>query len=260
MNSVEPIAGHIVPFSLVLTRVIGLFMTTPILANRSIPRRAKVLIAVMFSTAVYPGLAAVAQESPPADLFTLLPLLLSELAVGAAIGFIAGLPILAMDLGGFLMGYQMGLGMARVYNPEVDNDTDVLGQLMTYLVVAGFLGAGGLDALFLCVVQTFASVPAGSFALTHVPLETVTGVLTSGFEMAFRVALPLLSMIFLTMIALGIISKTIPQINVMTVGFTFKIIIGLLMIVACLGAVQQVGVEEVERVLRLVLDWSRGAG
>jgi flagellar biosynthetic protein FliR len=106
-------------------------------------------------------------------------------------------------------------------------------------------------------VGTFKSVPVGAFAIDRVPLDAVVGVVASGVELAMRVAAPVLSIVFLLMIALGFVMKTMPQINVMSVGFTVKILFGIAMLAASLAAMQQAGAEEIERVLRLVVEWGR---
>ena len=257
MPSLTPILGHAAPFLLVVFRLAGLMVFTPLLANRAMPRRFRVMLAVMFAAAIYPTLPAAVQIEPDIDLAGLLPLVVSELLIGVVIGFLAGLPVLAMDLAGFMMGHQMGMSLARVYNPDVGSDTDTFGQLLMYVALGAFVALGGLEAAFLALVSTFKNVPIGAFALDRVPLDSVVGVIASGVELAVRVAAPVLSMIFLLMIALGFVMKTMPQINVMSVGFTVKILLGVAMLAASLGAMQHATSDEIGRVLRMIVDWGR---
>src|SRR6266436_2440996 len=98
MISIEPILNHLIPFALVVARLGGLFMFTPLLANQTLPRRFRALLAVMFSAAVYAGLPRSVQVAPDISLAGLVPLVLSELVIGAVMGFIAGLPIVSMDM------------------------------------------------------------------------------------------------------------------------------------------------------------------
>jgi flagellar biosynthetic protein FliR len=176
------------------------------------------------------------------------------------IGFLASLPNLAMNLAGFFMGHQMGLTLSQVYNPEIGADVDVLGQLLMYIGLGTFLAVGGLESCYLALVSTFERVPIGGFAITATPVETIVGVLTSGFELAIRVAAPVLAIIFLLMIALGFLMKTMPQINAMSVGFTIKILFGLAMLAVSVAAVQGAASEEIERVLGIIAGWSRSLG
>lgn len=257
MPTAYPLMSHVVPFVLVIFRLAGLLVFTPLLANRTLPRRFRVMLAVMLGAAVYPVLPTALQVEPNIDLVGLIPMALSEMLIGVVIGFLAGLPILALDMSGFLMGHQMGMSLARVYSPDTGTDSDVFGQVLMYLGLATFVALGGLEVAFMTLVGTFKSVPIGAFAPGRVPLDAIVGVVTSGVELAMRVAAPVLSIVFMLLIAMGFVMKTMPQINVMSVGFTVKILFGLAMLVASLTAMQQASADEIERVLRMVVEWGR---
>lgn len=257
MLSIEPILRHIVPFTLVVFRLAGLLVFTPLLSNQGVPRKFRAMLAVMLGAAVYPSLTVQLQTPPDTDLVGLLPLIASETLIGVVIGFLAAVPVLAMDMAGFLMGHQMGMSLGRVYNPEMGTDTDVFGQLLMYVGLGAFVALGGLDAAYLALVSTFERVPVGAFALDRAPLESIVGVVASGFELALRVAAPIMAMIFLLMIALGFLTKTMPQINVMSVGFTIKMLCGLAMLAVSLATMREATAAEIERVLRMMVDWGR---
>jgi flagellar biosynthesis protein FliR len=255
MPALEHILAHVAPFLLVAFRLAGLFVLTPVLANRSLPRRVRALMVLMLAVALYPMLPTQVQIAPDAGLADLGPLVFREFLIGLTMGFIAALPIHALDLAGYLISHQMGLGLARVYNPEMETDTDTTGQLIMYLGLASFVALGGIEVLFLSLADTFRNVPIGGLTVQQLPLDTVVGLIASGVELAVRVAAPVLCIIFLLMIAMGFVSKTMPQINIMSVGFTIKIIFGLGMLAASLGAMQHATADEVQRVLRLAVDW-----
>jgi flagellar biosynthetic protein FliR len=260
MPPVELLLQHAVPFVLVSFRLAGLFIFTPVLTNRLMPGRARALLVVMLAAALYPTLPAHAQVAPDAGLVTLIPLVVSETLIGAVIGFVASLPVLSLDMAGFLMSHQMGLSLGRVYNPDLGQDTDTLGQLVMYLGLAAFLSCGGMEALFVCLGRSFWSVPAGAVAMDGAPLDLIVGVLGAGFELAIRVSAPVVCIIFLLMVALGFVGKTMPQINIMSVGFTIKIIFGIAMIAASLGAAQQAVSREIERSIGGAMGWVTSLG
>lgn len=261
MPSVEPILWHVVPFLLVVTRLGGLFVLTPLLANRGVPARARMMLALTLGAALYAGVPNAWQSAPQVSLLMLAPLLVSELLIGMAMGFVAAVPIMALDLGGFIVGHQMGMGLARAYNPEADVDTDLLGQLLMYLGLGAFLAMGGLEAVFLALAHTFDRIPPGGFAASDIPLTPLIGVLTSGFELAVRVSAPAMGMVLLLLIAMGFVMKTMPQINVLSVGFTIKIMFGLLMLAASVAAVQQAAGDQIAATLRELVSWgAEGAG
>jgi flagellar biosynthetic protein FliR len=133
-----------------------------------------------------------------------------------------------------------------------------------YVALGSYVALNGLDAMFMALLYTFAKVPIGEFAPGQagvgVPIDAIVGVLTSGTELALRVSAPVLCIIFLLMIALGLIGKTMPQINIMSVGFTFKMFFGIAVLAGAMGIIQQVTSEEIERVLSMIVDWGRNMG
>jgi flagellar biosynthesis protein FliR len=255
--SFEPLLEHVAPFALVVSRIAGLMVLTPLLANRLLPRRYRALIAIMFAAAVYPGLSGQWHFEPDINLVSLAPLMVSELLIGVSIGFLAGLPIVGLDAAGYMMGHQMGLGLARVYNPEVGEDTDIIGQLMMYIGLAIFVSIGGLEAMFLALMSTFDSVPLGTFATDRLPLDLILGILSSAFELAIRVSAPVLCIVTLLMIAMAFIMKTMPQINILSVGFALKIIFGLSILIFALIAIQNAATDEIVRATNIIVHWAR---
>jgi flagellar biosynthetic protein FliR len=107
--------------------------------------------------------------------------------------------------------------------------------MLMYLGLGVFVSLGGLEALYLSLASTFERVPPGGFGLGMLPLDAIVGVVASGFELAIRVAAPAVCIIVLIMIAMGFVMKSMPQINVLSIGFTVKIIGGLLMVTLSLG-------------------------
>ncbi|MEX2219880.1 MAG: flagellar biosynthetic protein FliR [Phycisphaerales bacterium] len=260
MISYEPILSHVVPFMLVVARLGGLFLLAPILGNRFLPAKFRALLVVMLAAAVYPGLSSTVQHLPETTLLTLAPLIVTETLIGFTIGFIACLPIMCLDLAGYVMGHQMGLGLARVYNPHTAMDTDILGQLLMFIALGTFIALGGLEVLFVSLLSTYQGVPIGGVGGGVAPLDLVVGVLSSGVEMAARVAAPVVCIVFLLMISMGFIMKTMPQINILSVGFTVKILFGVGMVAAAIGSMHGAIQGELERVLNVVLDFGRTVG
>lgn len=257
MPGIEPLIAHAVPYALVVTRLIGLFVFAPMLTSLSIPVQARVLLAFMLGAAVYPAIP-VHYADVPLDLFGLAPLLVSETLIGVCVGVIASVPVMILQLGGHVTGFQMGLSMASVYNPEFDTNSDVVGETLFYLGFAVFLTVGGLEATYAALLTTFERVPLGGMAVSSAPLETYVGLASSGFEMALRVSGPAMAMVFLVLVAMGFVMKTMPQINVMSVGFAVKIVVGLLATAMALQVIANVAGDESLRVLTILGEWARG--
>ncbi len=258
MPGIEPLLAHVVPFALVVTRLVGLFVFAPMISSVSIPMQAKALVAVTLAAAVYPSIPAAYAGGASLDLFGLLPLLVSETLIGVCVGLIAAVPVMMLQLGGHVAGFQMGLSIASVYNPEFETQSDVVGETLFYLGFAIFLAVGGLEAMYAALLETFERVPLGGMAVSAVPLDTFVGLATSGFEMALRVSAPATAMVFMVMVAMGFVMKTMPQINVMSVGFAVKIVAGLLATAMALQVIHNVASDEAQRVLDLLARWAGG--
>lgn len=255
---------HTLPLALVAARMLGLFMTAPMLNSFLLPQRAKVLLGVSLAFASYPVVGPSAQvAASDLDLFALAPMLAMEAFVGYAIGLIGSLPLVLVQLAGYLMGYQMGLSLAQVFNPNVDIAADLPGQLLFLLALGAFLAIDGPEALFLSVLLTFQGAPPGTLLASQAPMELLLSVVSSGFDMALRVAAPVVGLIMLVEISLAFLMRTIPQINVLTVGFGLKILIGIAVLALAAVVVGETIAQHVSGVLRDTIAWSRiveGAG
>jgi hypothetical protein len=163
LPGVEPLIVHAVPFALVVTRMMGLFVFAPMLTSLSIPTQVRVLLACMLAAAVYPSIPLTYAETPM-TLFGLAPLLVSETLIGVCVGVIASIPVMILQLGGHVTGFQMGLSIATVYNPDFDTNSDVVGETLFYLGFAVFLAVGGLEATYAALLTTFERVPLGGMA------------------------------------------------------------------------------------------------
>ncbi|MCW5775113.1 MAG: flagellar biosynthetic protein FliR [Phycisphaeraceae bacterium] len=259
MSLTDGLLAHLVPFALVTARLGGLFMFAPLLSGPAVPIKVRAMLAVMASLAVYPGLMADGlAQSQPLSLFGVAPFIAAEALIGAAIGLLASIPLVAVQTGGHVMGYQMGLGIASVYNPEMDTQSDAVGELVFYLAVAAFLSMGGMELLFSALVGSFASLPPGAAAVQPGALELATGLAASGFDLALRVAAPVTGIIMLLMLAMGFIMKTMPQINVLSVGFAIKIIVGLIVLGLALRVLDTVIRDELSDGLGMVVRWAIG--
>lgn len=254
MNNIESILEFGIPFLLVLTRIIGLFLFTPMITSNSIPRIYKALLAFMFAVAIFP-FVPITELPPVVDTISLVPMLFTELLIGIIIGLIAGIPMMAIQLGGYIMGYQMGLSLAESFNPELDTNSSVVGQLLFFMSIFIYISVGGFETIFMILADSFHTIGSGSFVASDTPLDLLVNVLGSGFELALRVASPVMGVVSMLMISMGFIMKTMPQINIMSIGFSIQILAGLGILVMLISTVAAVAGDEMVHVLELLNQW-----
>ncbi len=216
--------------ALVLARITGLFLTAPMLNNSAIPLRVKVYLSLGVSLIVLPNVLALRPEV--LGWSDLLVGVGAELALGAVFGFVLNLMFVGLQLGTHLISQQAGLALAEVYNPGFDADMDILGTVYYWVVGIGFLAVGGHRLLIRSVLETFTLLPPMGFSWPQTVPVLVWSLFGGVFEMAIRVAWPVLLALLLSEMAMGFTSRVMPQINILVVGFPLRILVG--MVVALL--------------------------
>jgi flagellar biosynthetic protein FliR len=270
LPSLTPLIPHLVPFLLVLFRLGGLFIFAPMIGSPVVPVRVRTLIALIFAVGLYPTLAA-SPSRVPLDLFSIGFAAFFEVLIGAGIGLIAALPMYAVQLGGQVGGQQLGLGLAGIYNPAVDTESDVFGQLLLYVALSIFAAMGGLELAFISVAHTFGHIPPGeAWANASVLVggggghgrlvlgDLMLGLVTSGFDVALRISTPILGIILLETLATAFLMKTIPQLNIMSIGFGTKVILGLFILTVSVGALSEVIGDDVRHTCDAMVRWAAG--
>lgn len=258
LTQLNTLLQHVQPALLVMFRIGGLALFAPVLASPLLPVRMRILLVAMLGLASYPVLASTALTAPPVgqSLLDLVVAVGAEAMVGMLIGLAASLPLVAAQTGGLIMGQQMGLGFARFYNPDLGEEADVLEQIFFLTLLAVFLAAGGLDAIVGAILGSFEALPAGTvlhglFVERDVP-SLLASLLLAAFELALRVSAPLLALVFLETVILGFLAKTVPQLNVLSLGFPIRIIVGLGVIILALGPIGTVLIDGAAGMLQAI--------
>ncbi len=254
-----PILDHAGPFLMCLFRLSGLFVFAPVLGSPAIPMRVRGLMCIVFAVALYPTIPAEYQKPVEMDVMSLGWAVASETLIGVSIGLLAALPMYAVQLGGLIIGHQIGIGLANVYNPALDLEGDVVGQFLLFMAMAIFVSLGGLEVLFGALAHTFASVPLGGLSPAEAPLELLLGLVSSGMAIGLRVAAPVLCIVLAETLASGVIMRTMPQLNIMTIGFAIKVIVAMIALIGSIHAVAMLNREDTVMTLEAILDWARAA-
>ncbi len=263
MVHLSDILDHVPAALLVVFRLGGLMIAAPVFGSSVIPPRVRILLAFALGLAVYPLVGDAHLAAARAiDLWALAPVVGVELLVGVLIGFMAGLPLVAAQLGGLIMGQQMGLGFAQFFNPTIDDEADVVGQVLYLMVLAGFLLVGGHESMLLCVLDSFHHLPvpaAASFASGAGVVAVIVGLLTAALELSLRVAAPLLALIFLHTVAMGLIARTVPQMNILSFGFALRVLGGLAIVLLGLVVINEVMMEGIDEAWAAIFGWIENA-
>ncbi|MFM9958293.1 MAG: flagellar biosynthetic protein FliR [Phycisphaerales bacterium] len=260
MTSLEPILAHVPAFLVVLARFTGLFIFSPVLASAMIPRRVKIILTLSLAFCVYPTIDHAAFGPIPLSITALGPIMAMELALGAAMGIMMLTPLWAVQLAGTLMGQQMGLALAPLYNPATDIDSDSVGQLLFILALAIFIVLGGIEALFAGLAGSFMLLGPGQLRVDDTLVTTLAGLVGSAFHLAMRVSMPVLAIVLVETVAVGFITKTIPALNFMSVGFPLRMMLGILIMAASMAGIHAAIHADTRATIDLVQDWVQSLG
>lgn len=249
-------------WSLVLFRVAGIFVMAPLISGVVVPARVKAAIAITLACAAFPLVGKTNSVDPNLDVFSLLTLIVAEALIGFTIGTIASVPMMMMELAGVLSGTTMGMGLSRVYDPQRDAEVDLLGQFFFFIASGVFLAMGGLESIFRALLASFERIPIGatSSAIASAPsaAEIVTGIIASGFELGVRISAPVIAIVFLVIVLMGVVGKTMPALNVLSVGFSIKVLLGTLMLAWGLYALREPIAEATHEALMSAESWVAG--
>ncbi len=212
-------------YVLVLFRVGGLMITAPLFGSSAIPVRIRVGMAAVISLVLFPLVV------PGAPLhLSLKDALLGvagETMIGLVMGLALSLLLVGTGLGGMVAGQQAGLAMGRVYNPMTNADSTVFGTAFTLVFQTVFIVVGGHRALMSALLDTFEVIPLISFRAGPAMIELLVALLTSAFVLGLKLAAPVLIALFLTTVTLGFLGKTMPQLNILSVGFVVRVMLAL---------------------------------
>lgn len=225
-------------FVFTLFRIGGIMIFAPFFGSSNIIPQVKIGISVMVAFMLTPILAAKGVVLPEniRDIDMLTIVCVHELAIGALIGFIATMLFASLQISGQMIGMQMGFAIANVMDPQSENQVSIIGQVYFYYGIILFLMFGGHRFLLSGLVGSFDSVPIGGRDYLAGDYSETMGLFISGLSQMFtgvfvfsiRFAAPVVVTVFLVTIALGFIARTVPQMNIMMVGFPVQIAIGLL--------------------------------
>lgn len=214
-------------FALVLVRISGLMLTAPIYGSQIVPLRIRAALAMVIALLMFPIVA----PRLPADvtLVAAIPGLFGELAIGLIMGLALSLVFSGVQLAGMVIGQQAGLALGEVYNPVLNTDSSVLSETFLLTAMTAFVLVGGHRELMRSLLDTYATIPVLSFRVTPGTLTLMTDVLTGAYALGLRMAAPVLMALLIATLVTGFLSRTMPQLNILSIGFPIRALIALFM-------------------------------
>lgn len=231
---IEMINWNLVPaFILIFVRVAAFFVTMPLFSYRSVPVQFKIGIS-FFLTLIFISTIDISNVAMN-DLYFFL--LVKEALIGICIGLIAFILVSAIQVAGGLIDFQMGFAIANVVDPQTGAQSPLTGQYFYIIALLFLLAVDGHHMILNGIMNSFTIIPLDQF----IPfgeesiIQFVLLTFNAMFLIAFQMAIPIVGCLFLVDVALGIVARTVPQMNVFVVGLPIKILVSFLAILVFLA-------------------------
>ena len=216
------IAGLLWP----LTRILGLVAAAPLFGHASVPNQVKVLLGVLLALIIAPTVPAVPAVDPMS--WAGLLILVQELLIGLAMGFAMRLVFAAIEYAGELASNVMGFSFASFFDPTTQGRSAAISQFLSMVATMAFLAVNAHLVLLAALSESFTSLPISSSPISlAAPLE-LARLGSRIFSAGLQLSLPIIAALLITNVALGILTRAAPQLNIFGIGFPITLGVGML--------------------------------
>jgi len=208
--------------------MLALVASAPFFGARGIPASAKIGLAFVLTVIVAPVLGPMPNVQPASaqGLF----ILVQQLMIGVAMGLAIRIVFSAIEMAGHIMGLQMGLGFATFFDPQNATQIPIMGQFLGLIAMLFFLAINGHLMVVNALVESFTVLPIGFSAFSSQGWHTL--VLWGGevFRAGVLLSLPVVAVLMMTNVALAVLTRAAPQLNIFAVGFPLTLAVGFIVI------------------------------
>ena len=205
-------------YVLVLTRVSGLVIMAPIMNSTDAPVQYRALLAFAFTLTIMPSQWFVeVAESDTLPAFVIM--IAAELFIGLALGLGVYILFAGVSLAGELVGHVGGLQASQIFDPVTGDQVPLMSRAYQFLAIAVFALIGGLNVLVTTLLDTFVTIPVGTIGFQPDVVFSLVVILNTSFVLALRIAAPVLIATLISLLVIGLLNKTMPQLGLMSIGF-----------------------------------------
>ncbi|MEW5816066.1 MAG: flagellar biosynthetic protein FliR [Spirochaetota bacterium] len=211
-------------FLLIFVRIFALIQISPLLSSGSVPQIVKTGLTLFTAVSIFPWVKNLGYPIPANGLLYA-ALLFGEIMVGIIIGFFLVVIYSAFLVAGQFFSLQMGFGASEVFDPLAQVEIPIMGQFLNIVAMFVFIGIDGFQRIFLVgVFKSFQTIRALDLLtqkqhLLNMFVRSLSGL----FEQALVISFPVLGTLFLVSIAMGLLAKAAPQMNLLMLGFPISI-------------------------------------
>ena len=232
-------SGLIISFLLVFFRIGAIMFSAPFFGAKNIPMQVRILlsfaIAVVITSATVPYKNVQIQSlNNMQDILWLFMAIIKEIILGVAIGFIAQLTFVGIQIAGQIIGNDIGFGMMNILDPATHDVITVTAELNTIIATLIFIVTYSHHFILMAIAKSFETIPLTGWTQSGAFVDHLNIVFSNVFTTGLKLAIPVIGALFLAKIAMAIVARTMPQMNFFVIGFPIQITVGLLAIAVSL--------------------------
>ncbi|OGV72353.1 MAG: flagellar biosynthetic protein FliR [Methylophilales bacterium RIFCSPHIGHO2_02_FULL_57_10] len=231
-------------------RILALVASAPLFGARGVPVSVKVSLAFLLTVVVAPLLPAMPNLVPASASGMLV--LIQQLMIGYGMGLTMRLAFVAVEMAGHIIGLQMGLGFATFFDPQNSSQVPIMGQFLSVMGMLLFLAFNGHLMVIAALVESFNTLPVGFFEAT-MSWKTLVLAGSNIFSWGLLLSLPVLAALMMVNIALAVLTRAAPQLNIFAVGFPITLAIGFIVLALSLPYFLPLFSGMVEHSVQLIL-------
>jgi flagellar biosynthetic protein FliR len=221
-------AEQIEAFILVFLRVSAIVSTIPVISDTSVPKRIKAALSILITLIIFPVVLPKLPQLGNYQLLILMYRMAGEVMIGLIIGFAARLVFAGIQLAGDIVGFQMGLSIANVIDPMTSEEVSIITDLQYLIAMLVFLAVDAHHFFLSAIAQSYNIISPLAFHFSGQLMQYIFDFSRDMFVIAIKLGAPLIAVMLFTNVGLGIIARTVPQMNIFIVGFPLQIATGLI--------------------------------
>ena len=225
----EVYVSQFIVFIMMVARIASMIAVAPILGHQAIPGQLKIALALFLAYVMFPMQSSMVSKVD-IKLIGMFVMVLQEICVGLIIGFAIGLLFTGVQFAGELIGFDMGFSIASVYDPDMNATIPVVAETLYTFMALMFLSLNGHHFMLQALQLSYKAVPIGGLTLSAAASDKMVSMSGMIFVIAVKFAAPVLVAMFLTNVALAIITRVVPQMNIFGVAFPLKIGVGIIVL------------------------------
>lgn len=242
-------------FLLALARITAAVLTAPVLGSRVVPIRFRIVLALLLTLTTLPLIGSSSfTENLNAGEADFVSAILSEITIGAMLGFGVMIVFSAAQVAGTVIGQMAGIQIAGNLDPQTGESTSPVSQMFGILSLATFALIGGPELVITATLDTFANLPIGTSLQTTTVFPLLGELLQQSFILTLRGVAPAVAALMISTLVIGLISRTYPQMNLLGLGLSSNLLVMFLAIFFTLGGCVWLFVDDLHQIMALIQD------